>query len=76
MNLVSDDVALEFNGLFRNNLLLNYIESEIHIVQKDNALQIESDYIFAQTPHITTYSKIQVEVPDEGSTFLNIVSRL
>lgn len=76
LNLVSEDVALEFNGLFRNSLLLNYIESEIRIAQKDNGLHIESDYIFAQTPHISTYTKLHVEVPNEGATFLNIVSQL
>ncbi|MCW9057090.1 MAG: DUF3971 domain-containing protein [Gammaproteobacteria bacterium] len=75
LDIESDSVVLDFNGLFRNELNLNYLSGAVDIVRKDNDWHIDAKEILAQSPHIRTDSMFHIEIPDQGSVFMDIFTR-
>ena len=76
LDLESYDVTLDFNDLFRNKLQLDYLAGTVDINKKGSDWFIDSRKIAAQSPHIRTDTKFHIRVPEVGSVFMDIVSRL
>ncbi len=76
LQLDSEDVELDFHDLFRNHLQFKALQGELGLYRKNNQWQLESNYLYAATPHITTETRLNIIVPDEEPVFMDIVSRL
>ena len=74
-DIESNNVALDFNGLFRNELNLNYLSGAVDVVRKDTVWHIDAKKILAQSPHIKTDSMLHIEIPEQGSVFMDIFTR-
>ncbi|MDH5483772.1 MAG: DUF3971 domain-containing protein, partial [Gammaproteobacteria bacterium] len=74
LKLDSQDVVLDFNGLFRNPMVLSELSGELGIHHVDRAWQLTSNYLDIRTPHIETRSRVDVVVPDTGPVYMDMVS--
>ncbi|MDH5766978.1 MAG: DUF3971 domain-containing protein, partial [Gammaproteobacteria bacterium] len=75
-DLSSDGVSLDFNGLFRNKLHLDYLSGEVSVGRRDNDWLVTSDKIIAQSEHLGSDVRMKITIPEQGEVFMDIVSSL
>lgn len=74
VKLDSKQVKVGFNKLFRNNLMLKDLNGLVEISRDNSFWTFKSDLLTVDTPHISTKSRIDFTLPDEGRAFMDIVS--
>ena len=75
LNLNSKNVDLDFNNLFRNHLLLESLSGEVSFTRKNDSWHLHTHRIDANTPHLSTSSRMHLIVPDNGDPQIDLVTR-
>lgn len=75
LHLDSRQVELDYRGLFRDKIKLRFIRGDLSLAHRDRAWHFASDDINIGTPHLTTRSRLNISIPDEGSPFIDMVTR-
>ncbi len=65
--LESDNVRLDFNKLFRNSIDITELKGILKISYPEQQVNIQSDSIIANTPHIKTENRLRLEVKGDAS---------
>jgi len=76
LRLDSQDVNLDFHDFFRNSLQLKSLKGELGLYRRNNQWLLESNYLYADSPHITTETRLNIIIPDKKPVFMDVVSRL
>ena len=73
ISIDSTDSRYLHPSLFRDPVPLKSLQGEIAWkISADNDIHIASDYLTAISPHLTTATRLAVEIPADGSTYMNI----
>ena len=73
LTIDSSDTTYVHPGLFRDPLKLDILEGQLKWQKTaDNLWQIKTDKLTAISPHISTETRLLIEIPEEGKTQLDI----
>lgn len=73
LSVDSVDASYIHHGLFRNAIDLNQLKGDIHWAKTpENHWRISSGYLLAITPHLSTATRLQIDIHEKGKTLLDI----
>ena len=73
LTLNSQDTDYIDNKLFRNAINLTSLKGELSWSRSDEqGLTIESQHLAADTPHLSTTTRLKIEIPNQGKTQVDI----
>lgn len=71
--LNSENTEYIDNNLFRNSINFTSLKGQLSWSRSaEDNLTIESEYLSADTPHLSTSSRLKIEIPKQGKTQLDI----
>ncbi|MBT8438235.1 MAG: TIGR02099 family protein [Gammaproteobacteria bacterium] len=73
ISIDSTDSRYLHPSLFREPVPLNSLQGDLKWqISTENAIHISSDYLTAISPHLTTATRLSVNIPADGSTYLDL----
>jgi len=73
--LDSKNTTLKFKKLFRNSLKLKSLKGALEISHKNHEWNLSTDSLQIDTPHISSVSRAEFRMPDNGEPFLDLTCR-
>ena len=73
INLKTSNARLDFHQVFREPLDIMQMHGNLFWVKDDsNTLRLFTDYLELDTPDLTTWSRLDINIPANGKTYINM----